>query len=504
MSQKRGLLIIFIMLMSMIISACGGGETAGNGGPILTWITNGISMTNISTPERGILATMNDKGETGEIFAIPNNTTRVIACGEQATSPNRRFFAFYIGGITGKLYVMDGGAPPKEYDTTAPLTCLGMGTLQYSPDSNRIGYITFAGNAVDRKMPTGTYIQRETGNGNEQFRYDNVAAFDLNNNTTALVAIIADNNGQFKEAVVFRYTGGNTPEEITPIFADDGCQFRSARVTFASDNRLALLMGQECRNNSTWKFYTLDISNKIAAVALSGTTGGQFFSDSAQTILIASPNGENVVFTVQDGIAIESTNLYMVNMNSIQQSDPLVRYAIMPRQPFNRPYDFTNAATPVISSDGRWLGVVSRTPNNSYSVHVLDLNSPNGSLINISGGIQGDVISAIQFSPNNQRLFYIAGGHSGNNNSLFYIDINSALETRVIRGRYTGNIVISPDGNSIALLDWQVIDAPRQPNILHLSLINVGNGQSTQLYSGGTFADNVVTGSRFAYPLWWR
>ncbi|MCL4255646.1 MAG: hypothetical protein KJ043_17950, partial [Anaerolineae bacterium] len=245
MSQKRILLWICMGILSFIVTACGGGETAGNGGAILTWVADGVSMTSMSTEARGILATMNDRGETGEIFAMPTNISRVIACTEQAASPNRRFFAFYIGGITGKLYVMDGGAPPKEYDTTAPLTCLGLGTLQYSPDSNRIGYITFAGDAVDKKMPTGIYIQRETGNGNEQFRLDNVAAFDLTNGATALVTVFADNNGQFKEAAILHRTGGN-PEEVTPIFADEGCQFRSARATFAGDNRLAVLIGQEC------------------------------------------------------------------------------------------------------------------------------------------------------------------------------------------------------------------------------------------------------------------
>lgn len=503
MSQKRILLWICMGILSFIVTACGGGETAGNGGAILTWVADGVSMTSMSTEARGILATMNDRGETGEIFAMPTNISRVIACTEQAASPNRRFFAFYIGGITGKLYVMDGGAPPKEYDTTAPLTCLGLGTLQYSPDSNRIGYITFAGDAVDKKMPTGIYIQRETGNGNEQFRLDNVAAFDLTNGATALVTVFADNNGQFKEAAILHRTGGN-PEEVTPIFADEGCQFRSARATFAGDNRLAVLIGQECRTNSTWKFYLVDIPNKSASVALSGVTGGQFFSDSAQTILIASPNGENVFFTVQDGVAIESTNLYRVNMNNIQQTDPLIRNAIMPRQPINRPYDFTIAATPVTSYDGRWLGVVSRTPNNNYSVNLLDLNSGNSTPITMGAGVQGDVINTMQFSANNQRLFYVAGGHSGNTNSLLYIDVNSGAETRVIRGRYTGNIIISPDGNSVLLPEWQVIETPRQPNILHLSLINVGSGQSSQLFSGGNFADDQVTGSRFAYPLWWR
>jgi len=491
-----------LILIMFIASSCGGGG-AGNGGAILAWVADGESMTNIPTEARGILASMNDKGETGEILAIPTNTSRVIACGDGANSPNRRFFAFFIGNATGKLYLTDNGNTPKELDTTAPLTCLGMGTLQYSPDSNRLGYIVFAGDAVDKKLPVGTFVQRESSSGNEQFRYENTAAFDLSNSASAFISLFADNNGQFREAAIFHRTGDN-PQEITTLFADENCQFRNAKVTFSGDNRLAVLMGQECRNNSTWKFYSVDIAGKSASLALSGTAGGQFFSDSAQGSLIASPNGENIVFTVQDGVSIESTRLYMVKMNDIQENNPRIENAVMPRQPINRPYDYSVASAPVLSYDGRWLAVVSKSPNNDYAVNILDLTAPDNSPITIGAGNRGDVISAMRFSANNQRLFYITGGHSTNNNSLFYVDIASGTETRVIRGRYTGDILLSPDGNSAALMEWELTETPRQPNILHVSLVNIGNGQSSRLFSGGTLADGVVTGSRFAYLLWWR
>ena len=502
MSRKYSLWLMGLILIMFIASSCGGGG-AGNGGAILAWVADGESMTNIPTEARGILASMNDKGETGEILAIPTNTSRVIACGEGANSPNRRFFAFFIGSVTGKLYVTDNGNTPKELDTTAPLTCLGMGTLQYSPDSNRLGYIVFAGDAVDKKLPIGTFVQRESSSGNEQFRYENTAAFDLSNSASTFISLFADNNGQFREAAIFHRTGDN-PQEITTLFADEGCQFRNSKVTFAGDNRLAVLMGQECRNNSTWKFYSVDINGKSASLALSGTAGGQFFSDSAQGVLIASPNGENIVFTVQDGVSIESTRLYLVKMNDIQENNPRIENAIMPRQPINRPYDYSVASSPILSYDGRWLAVVSKSPNNDYAVNLLDLNSPDNSPIVIGAGNRGDVISAMRFSVNNQRLFYITGGHSTNNNSLFYVDIASGTETRVIRGRYTGDILLSPDGNSAALMEWELTEATRQPNILHVSLVNISSGQSSRLFSGGTLADGLVTGSRFAHLLWWR
>lgn len=503
MSRKFSIWLIGLTFVMVIIAGCGGGGGAGNGGSILAWVADGESMTNIPTQARGILASMNDKGETAEILAIPDSTSRVIACGDQANSLNRRFFAFFIGNATGKLYVMDGGNAPKELDTTAPLTCLGMGTLQYSPDSNRLGYMVFAGDAVDKKLPIGTFVQRESSSGNEQFRHDNTVAFDLNNSASAFISLFADNNNQFREAAVFHRTGDN-PQEITTLFADEGCQFRNAKIAFAGDNRLAVLMGQECRNNSTWKFYSVDINGKSASLALSGTTGGQFFSDSAQGVLITSPNGDTVVFTVQDGIAIESTDLYMVKMNDIQETSPRIENAIMPRQPINRPYDYSIASAPVLSYDGKFLAVVSRSPNNDYALHILDLTAPDNAPITIGAGSRGDVISAMRFSANNQRLFYITGGHSTNNNSLFYVDIASATETRVIRGRYTGDIFLSSDGNSAALMEWEINETPRQSNVLHVSLVNISSGQSTRLFSGGTITDGQVTGGRFAHLLWWR
>lgn len=502
MSHKKIAWLIGLIITMVIITACGGGG-AGNGGSILAWVADGESMTNIPTEARGIIATMNDKGETGELFPVPANSSRIITCSEQAASPNRRFFTFYVGSNTGKLYIMDGGNTPKELDATASITCLGMGTLQYSPDSNRLGYITFAGDAIDKKLPTGTFIQRETSSGNEQLRYQNTAAFDISNSATAFISLFADNNNQFREAAIFHRTG-DVPQELTTLFADENCQFRNAKITFAGDNRLAVMLGQECRNGNTWQFYSVNINNKSASLALSGNTGGQFFSDAAQSILIASPNGENVFFTLQDGVEINTTRLYAVRMNDIQQTQPRLVSAVMPRQPINRVYDYTIASAPVISYDGRWLGVVSKTPNNDYSVNIIDLTAPDSFPISISAGNRGDIISAMRFSANNQRLFYLAGGHSGASTSLFYADVITGTETRVIRGGYTGDILLSPDGNSAAITEWQLTQTPRQPNILHVSLVNIGNGQSTRLFNGGDFADGLVTNSRFAYLLWWR
>jgi WD40 repeat protein len=491
-----------LLVVLFLASACGGGG-AGNGGAFLVWVADGESMTNMTTEARGILATMNDKGETGELFAIPTSTSRVMACSDQATSPNRRFFTFYVGNNTGKLYVMDGGNAPKELDTTSPLTCLGMGTLQYSPDSNRLGYIVFAGDAIDKKLPTGTFIQREASSGAEQISYANTAAFDITNSASAFISLFENSSRQFKEAAIFHRTG-DAPQEITTLFADENCQFRNAKVTFVGDNRLAVLLGQECVRNSTWKFYLVDIANKNANLVLSGEVGGQFFSDAAQGILIASPDGANIFFTVQDGVEINTTRLYAVKVADIQDADPRLTSAVMPRQPINRIYDYSVPAAPILSYDGRWLAVVGKTPNNDYSVNILDLTAPDSFPITIGAGNRGDVISAIRFSPDNKRLFYITGGNEGENNSLFYIDIATATETRVIRGRFTGDILLSSDGNSAALMEWELTETPRQPNILHVSLVNISSGQSTRLFSGGTFADGVVTGSRFAYLLWWR
>src|SRR5690606_32232380 len=85
-----------------------------------------VALTRPGEPRQ--LAMMNRDGNIIPVMNIPDNATRVTACGDEATSPNARFFAFYVGGDTGDLYLMDNTKSPVRIDDAAYLACLGTGT----------------------------------------------------------------------------------------------------------------------------------------------------------------------------------------------------------------------------------------------------------------------------------------------------------------------------------------------------------------------------------------
>jgi hypothetical protein len=101
-------------------------------------------------------------------------------------------------------------------------------------------------------------------------------------------------------------------------------------------------------------------------------------------------------------------------------------------------------------------------------------------------------------------VYYVAGGNNGNNNSIFSLEPNVSEDVRIRRGRYSQG-VLSPDGNQIALMNWQVIDDDIPPYI-ELVILDVNTSAEVSIFKGleideatGEFGDQ-----QFVFPLAWR
>ena len=112
-----------------------------------------VALTTSGSPRQ--LALMDRAGAVLPIMDIPEDATRVVPCGDKATSPDGRFFAFYVGGDAGTLYLMDGANSPVQVDDAEYLVCLGNGTFQFTPDSRRFGYIDFLPGVTREEYPDG-------------------------------------------------------------------------------------------------------------------------------------------------------------------------------------------------------------------------------------------------------------------------------------------------------------------------------------------------------------
>src|SRR5690606_2087660 len=162
-----------------------------------------------------------------------------------------------------------------------------------------------------------------------------------------------------------------------------------------------------------------------------------------------------------------------------------------------------NNATARISPNGRYLAIVVNDPNNNANLKVYDLSDPSLQAIDIDAGDQGDTIASMVFNANSDRLFYVAGTDQGGNNSLFSLDLTTGAESRIRRGRYA-QIALSPDGNTLAAMNWVEFD-PEEPAYLTLETIDIASTVPTVIYVGGeTDDEGDLINQSFAYPLAWR
>lgn len=459
-----------------------------------------VALTRPGEPRQ--LAMMNRDGNIISVMNIPDNATRVTACGDEATSPNARFFAFYVGGDTGELYLMDNTKSPVRIDDAEYLACLGNGTFQFSPDSNRFAYIDFFPGVTREEYPDGILKLYESSNGNQLATFDNVTAFDINNNQAVFVSFFVNDRNEADEAAVSLWDGSATREIATLRPSAERCWFTSAAISFAPNgSSAAMVLGQRCASTGTqtqWQFYTLDPGAGSATLVSSDNQPGAFVSFARNNNVFYAPSGEYAFFTVPDGVTAYTVAVAAVQLSDFTITVPVGRQAVFPN------FSGTTNAYPRFSVDGRWLAMAVTSPNNENQVMVLDLSNPTVPPIALSAGSRGDLISGLNFTRDNRQLIYTAGGQGGADNALIALNLESGSERRVLRGHFDRDVVVAPDNNTAALLDWQRVEDPRQPTYMNLVLVNLNDSTVTTLFTGADVEDGRVNNVRTAIPLTWR
>ncbi|MBC7871744.1 MAG: hypothetical protein H7Y09_12950, partial [Chitinophagaceae bacterium] len=161
---------------------------------VLAWIAEGVAPGSQTADKPGQIVLLNAGGDARVMLDLPNGTTRVQACGERATSPDSRYFAFFVGNDTnGTLYLMDKRGVPESVAEMNPLGCLGNGTFQYAPDGTRLGYINFAADALTSEFPSGTLKIHTTTDRAEAGSFENAASFDMQAQNVAFISFFNNN-----------------------------------------------------------------------------------------------------------------------------------------------------------------------------------------------------------------------------------------------------------------------------------------------------------------------
>ncbi|MDX1992008.1 MAG: hypothetical protein SF029_06450 [bacterium] len=518
------------ILLLALLAACGGGGGGGDpqptpGGPtpvptfdlnsrmsdtrsaevgvdgddaVLAWIAPGSNPGTLASSDSGQLVLLRANGQSQVALDLPDGTTRVQPCGDRATSSDGRYFAFLAGNeVNPSLYVMDGQGTPNAVGTVSALTCLGGGTFQFSPDGSRFGYISYPAQSSG-DFDGGTLRVHTTSSREQAFSYDNVAAFDLFESRAAFISFFLNNQNQATEAAVFVWSG-DTPDEISTIYAGDNCRFTSAATAFSTENTLVVMMGRRCSSGTSWELHTIDIAARQDTLALSGTANGGYFNGSRSNNLHPAPDGSTVFYTIPNGVGQNIVNLRATPLVNPVESADVMTSAIMPRLG-QSVYAMNVNAFPVVSPDGRWLAVVD---SDNSSLNVFDLNQPDVPPINIPAGDSGDTISSMTFTQDSSQLLFVAGGNNRADNSLFALPLAAGSENRVIRGRYT-QVIAAPDGQTAAVSEWLSAEQGSSRDYLNVSLIGLANGTSAPLFRGADIIEGRVAEPRFVYLLAWR
>jgi len=508
-TAPRAAWVMLLAVLMLGITACG--SASPNNGNLLVWVGVGPSAEQRTPSTRGQIAYLNGDGTLRTVLNLAANVSGVTPCGNQATSPDGRYFAFFVsaplgGSDSGTLYQVSGTGEPQRVLDIEGLTCAGNGSLRYSPNSQRLALIDYEPTPERAEFALGTLRLFESGGLREVTRFDNVTAFDLRDESLAMLSLFTNARGDADEAAVMLWSGGDTPDEITALYAEQGCRFTSGQISIVSETQLAALMGQRCTSGDTrtrWQFYTIDRTNRSATLALTDYQGGGYTPYVRTNNLIYSSDGRTLLFTPADGLTRSTTAMIAVDMGNLSADNVIIRSGAV--MPVWTPFRFTlpaNAA-PSFSPDGRWLALVI-ADGASASIGVIDLTAPAQLPVQIPLPDGGDAVSYLDFSYDSSKLYYVARGRGGADNSVFRVDMTSLDEQRIQRGNF-GNGVIAPDGLGVALVQYRQSEGARVMNYVDLVYVKDEGSAPITLYGGlVTNEAGEANGANFIMPLSWR
>ena len=499
--MRRLFIVLGVLLMFVTTLSAQDNNPLRGEDRILVWIADAVAPANVNSNNPGQIALMDGTGAIEPLLDLPIGTDRVLPCTTQPTSPDGNHFAFYYGTDIGVLNLVTGTETFIPIDTDFhAMGCVGNGTFQYTPNSKFIGYIDFPPGANQEDVAEGTlHLVNTTTYATEQ-SFEDVFSFFLQDSQVHFVTLIGNSTGNKTEAAIVEWDG-QVDREIATLVSNEGCKFISSNIRAYLEDKYVVAMVQRCSNvrrPRIWQLYIVDANNRSATLTLEGEPVGQYFSFSRTNALYAAPNSPVVFMTIPDGLINVTVDVLLTDPDNGVANTQVDSYAIMPRFS-NTPYAYDNNHPPVLSTKGNFLALSRSDPNNVVSVYLLDMNSPELSL-DFPEPDRGNRVSEILFSQDSRQVIYVAGGSGGNSNSVFGINLETGNNFRIRRGRY-GQGVISPDGEKLALMNWQLFGA--NPVYLSLVILDIESTAENLIFEGAEIIDDEPKNLRFAYPLMW-
>jgi len=486
--------VIALIIVTVIAINNSRGTTAP--GPIK--ITETVKPTTAVQVE--VLATATpvkvDVGNVGSprVFAWNPNTAQLTWFGKDAKmsavgQPDLSKSNFSICGVTpngDNLIVLQGtdmlllplnGGAPVTLGQNITLACDLPGRTQISPDGNRLATIKYTVDAISQSYASGVLRVVKIPDATQQTTLDNVVSFDLQNDGVVAVQFFNNTKGQAKTADIIFWDGNKIrkiEESLGVQNKDDkaDCEFVAGKALRVAE-RVYILFGEKCKQiGNTWRIRRVDFSGANGQDLVSGKTGANgsaaYFTNAATNEMYVFPNGNDILFTVPNGVSSD-----LVNVERLSTADSTVKDVLqsVASDEFMR------------SPDGKFYLFVTRNGDKTEQLYLYDLTQPDKSPAAVTGGGKLDRITGAAWQKDSQRLFY---NITGDTQALYSYNLKGESNL-IARGTFTG-LGINQDGSQAATSEHKA-----DPGNAHENLVLISTGDESKVV--------LVEGAKGEKPL---
>jgi hypothetical protein len=439
----------------------------------------------IEGSDDGRLQLMSTAGEVEVLVDFGGGVFDRVAkrCGQDYWAEEGQGAAIFTGAAdSGELaiYPLAGGAP-VSLGTVSRMACAGPETFQFAPNGQRVAFIDFEYDALEREFPTGDLLIYEAATGTLQGSFDWTTGFKLYDEGALMLRLFPDGKGNATEADFDWWDGAARQTLVTlePIYPPDtedvDCSLTSGSVARIGSMAYALV-GQKCETGtSNWRVISVPIDGgDVTEIALGEPVGG-FFSGSFTTQLIPARDGSGFLIAVPSGLTRNTTSLMWVTPDGT--ITPLLEgYHVLTDRVGDR---LSEGRHMQVSRDGSVLAFVTVTPNQEQTLWLLDLSTTGSQPVMIEEEGGGQRIFQYLWSANN-RLYYAAGSIES---SSLHVATLGAEPQRMERGRFY-RLAVSYTGDKIGAAEWYDNPDSIGDDLFKLTILTP-NGINFTLQEGG-------------------
>lgn len=403
------------------------------------------------------------------------SASRATNCGQTADGNG---LILYYGDAVAQpnLVPLNAATPPVSLGDSSALACDLSGRTAFSPDGKHLALIKYTADAAtNADFTTGTLRILSMPGATEQTTFDNVTAFDLENDGALMVKFYPNAKKQADRADLTWWDASASKERPleTNIKSLDGCTFSSARSVRAGD-KVYTAIGEHCTNPivSVYRVLRTDFAGGNTVNFIDKTpVSGKYFSNTNTNDLELLPGGQALLLAVPNGFQSNLANLILISLPDGKQMPVLS--SVVTDQSVSMPLPRRFLFNPLRTQ----LALVQHNVNGGETLYMYDLTNPAQAPAQVTDVNRSDQVIGLAWNQAGNRLAYVL---TGDDAALGYIDLGGTSKL-VARGTFQG-LALSPDGQTAATAETNKVGAA--DTRYNLVTIALSDGAKTVIVTG--------------------